>query len=217
MILTSSFCPGSHHPFKNSMLASTNDNESYRSIADVVGGLHGGKYQFGPGSSSFDQPNFSGTGSRRGINNPDDEEPEEIPNWVTRMKPLDTDDFHNNADIVSVQSNANKMDGMVHATTVVIQNQERTWEPFYAKVMIRQESGDFVEVERGYQLSVKPRFTHLAPRGGASNACDANKPYSDSVELKVFHQGNNVDSSTDCWLVAGTEEEKHYYRIEILQ
>lgn len=203
----------------------------YRSIADVVGGLHGGKYQFDGGASSsyLDSSLFSGQGDCSSSQNKEEEEDnDEIPNWAKQMqKQLPT--------VVTTQplkvpSNADPMDGMVYSATVTIKNDERTWEKFYAKVIYCDEAGNISSTDvdgcdgnsndkmMAPMYIVKPKNGHLAPRGGASNACDETNPYSDSVNLRVIHDSNAISSSNrlgQYWLVAGTEEEKWYYQLEL--
>eukprot|EP00554_Chaetoceros_debilis_P016175 CAMPEP_0194125514 /NCGR_PEP_ID=MMETSP0150-20130528/59504_1 /TAXON_ID=122233 /ORGANISM="Chaetoceros debilis, Strain MM31A-1" /LENGTH=341 /DNA_ID=CAMNT_0038819325 /DNA_START=108 /DNA_END=1130 /DNA_ORIENTATION=+ len=245
------------------------NQNGYRSIADVVGGLHGGKYEFGgdayaspsPSSSSFDgrggKSRTTGIGRFASLLDDDDDgddddindNEEEIPNWALKMQPPprivnadgDDDDINDNeeeipnwalkmqppprivnaqgevgVETIHIKSNADPMDGMVHSSTVIIQNEERTWEKFYAKIMVLvcKEDGELITVPRTRtrdytdndidadidtdmdmmmnmntcMVDVKPKSGHLAPRGGASNACDANKPYSDSVTLHIFHR-----------------------------
>ena len=58
--------------------------------------------------------------------------------------------------------------------------------------MIRNsDKGSLVELENVVPLVVRPRSGSLAPRGGASNACDASNPYSDSATIqsrsRLFH------------------------------
>jgi len=242
---------GQTHLQHSSTSSNNNDAESYRSIADVVGGLHGGKYQFngddgrgggGSAGSLFDNE-FSGYGSRDDScsSNEYDEQDEEMPNWAVRMKPPVPVPPESSLEVIYVPSNSNPMDGMVYSASIVIKNEERTWEKFYAKVMKRNADGEFVLLEKEKEndhdhdhVVVKPRSGDLAPRGGASNACDARKPYSDSVTIQIIHQNNMLDarsetimrrttcSSTssrptnDLWLVAGIEEDIRYYKLRLL-
>ena len=204
--------------FNNNVALCSSSNDEYRSISDVVGGLHGGKYQFNDnrGIQSFGDDVFSGYGSRNSCND-DEEELVELPNWAIKMEPDESVLAGQEAGIITVPSNSNPMDGMTYSSSVVIQTQERTWEKFYVKIMARRNSDDtFVQLENGCPINVKPRSGSLAPRGGASNACDASKPYYDSATIQVIHD-NNVECSTinidELWLVAGTEEEKWSYKL----
>ena len=201
-------------------LHSSNDNNGYRPIGEVVGGLHGGKYQFDD-YSGFGQSTFlTENGSSRSSSYPsqEDKEPKEIPNWAQLMQPLDNNLLER--EIISIPSNSNPMDGMIYSASIVIQNQERTWEEFYVKIMRRRGNGEFVQIEsrlRNEDLIVKPRSGSLAPRGGSSNVCDAGKPYSDSVQIKLINSHSNVviRESDELWLVVGTEEEKWNYQLKL--
>ena len=50
---------------------------------------------------------------------------------------------------------------------------------------------------------------HLAPRGGASNACDASKPYLDSADIRIEFVGDPQQAvvKDEQLLVVGTEAE----------
>jgi hypothetical protein len=236
-------------------LRADRQESEYRSIAEVVGGLHGGKYQFGGDSIGQISDAFSGHGG--GYEECDaktrdeaHEILEELPNWAKKLAPK------NDAPLLKVPSNADPMDGMVYVASIDIQNQERTWEKFHAKVMTNEggstSSGGtiatgggggggfaaaaiaaFVEVDAAVcHLSISPRSGSLAPRGGASNACDASKPYSDTATIRVTQttqtqcpDGSIVppttsgesESASDLWLVVGTEEEQWTYKLDLLE
>eukprot|EP00533_Pseudo-nitzschia_delicatissima_P002819 CAMPEP_0116088122 /NCGR_PEP_ID=MMETSP0327-20121206/5709_1 /TAXON_ID=44447 /ORGANISM="Pseudo-nitzschia delicatissima, Strain B596" /LENGTH=260 /DNA_ID=CAMNT_0003579197 /DNA_START=93 /DNA_END=875 /DNA_ORIENTATION=+ len=195
------------------------DTQEYRSIAEVVGGLHGGKYQFGGAAMGGipDTP-FSGHGGTE-CQTEIAELDEELPNWAKKLAP--TESQTTSPLVLSVPSNSNPMDGMVYFASISIRNQERTWEKFYAKIMAKRPEG-FVEVDcvsSSIGLSVAPRSGSLAPRGGASNACDASKPYSDSATIRITQADTNSGESTgdDLWLVVGTEEEKWAYKLHLVE
>jgi len=229
--------------------------QSYRSIGEVVGGLHGGKYQFDYSSSNNSGElgsSFSGSGSRCvSIEDEEEDDDEEMPNWARRMSPPPTNSVPSDAIIklIQVPSNANRLNGMIRTTTVSIKNEERTWEKYYAKIMPRvvvrgvvvddtstsKSTSPLILPDGGMSIPeyshsqedipyrVSPRLGHLAPRGGASNACDASKPYSDSVTLCIYHKESttidmtlldDTDTVVEWWLVAGTEEEKWYYKLK---
>merc|ERR550539_367683 len=126
-----------------------------------------------------------------------------------------------------VPSNANPMDGMTYSATITIRNDERTWEKFYAKIMIqKREDGEdgtrYTDNEQNDQqifpFNVRPSSGDLAPRGGASNACDEMNPYSDSATIQIIHNPyNNINSTPGCewWLLVGTEEEKWFYKLKL--
>lgn len=213
-------------------LSNNNSDETeteYRSIGEVVGGLHGGKYQFtgGGGGSSFES-SFGGEGSCGENDNNEEESDEEMPNWARKMLPPSTSESSLSlldVETLNIPSNANPMDGMTYSTTISIKNEERTWEKFYAKIIFCQGDGDQCSISDSDSVRkpfyVKPKNGFLAPRGGASNACDASNPYSDSAKLHIIHNSNEtVDlppqgSQGQWWLVAGTEEEKWYYKLAL--
>jgi len=225
------------------------EQPGYRSIADVVGGLHGGKYQFGgsPGTNraSFDDASFSGHGGAAFGVEEDEDEP--LPGWALRMAPKTRDNDNGNGNgnvpvVLEIPSNSNPMDGMVYAASIEIRNQERTWEKFHAKLMASSSSDDgnggggFVEVDAtAIGLAVTPQSGFLAPRGGASNACDESQPYSDAAVLRVTQRGpeapgtsasaatssssssSDDNNNVDLWLVVGTEEEQWTYKLDLLE
>jgi len=197
-----------------------NNTQEYRSIADVVGGLHGGKYQFGGSSSStggIPDTAFSGHGGTTDCSTETNEPNEELPNWAKRLAPTESQRL--SPLVLNVPSNSNPMDGMVYFASIEIRNQERTWEKFHAKIMARQADG-FVDVDStssaAVGLSVAPKSGSLAPKGGASNACDASQPYSDSATISVTQAATGGNTENDLWLVVGTEEEKWAYKLDLL-
>jgi len=215
-------------------LSSANSDNGYRSIGEVVGGLHGGKYQFGPGSNNIPSSNFAGSGSRCSSGDETEEDEEDMPNWAQRMAPplsaaaisttSGTSTLMDTIEAIEVPSNSNRSDGMVRKAMVSIKNDERTWEKYYAKIMPRvvdlSSIVSSVPTEKNdIPFRVTPRLGYLGPRGGARNACDASKPYSDSVVLSIIHQEGTAtdimdDNVVEWWLVAGTEEEKWYYKLK---
>ena len=195
------------------------DTQEYRSIAEVVGGLHGGKYQFGGDvMGGIPDTSFSGHGGVE-CQTKIAELDEELPNWAKKLAP--TESQTTSPLVLSVPSNSNPMDGMVYFASIDIRNQERTWEKFYAKIMAKRPEG-FVEVDNAVSvigLSVAPRSGSLAPRGGASNACDDSKPYSDSATIRITQADTNSGGSIgdNLWLVVGTEEEKWAYKLDLVE
>jgi hypothetical protein len=207
-----------------SLHSSSNNNDSYRPIGEeVVGGLHGGKYQFND-YGGFDQSTFP-TGDRLTrprsgtVESQEDRDPKDMPNWAHQMQPSESALV--NPEIISIPTNSDPMDGMIYSASIVIQNQERTWEEFYVKLMRRQGNSEFIQMESNSLDEViiaKPRSGSLAPRGGSSNVCDEGKPYSDSVQIKVIQSQSSNDAikgGEELWLVAGTEEEKWYYQLKL--
>lgn len=217
------------HQSKNSfhcqrqVLASQNNDQEYnrpryRSIGEVVGGLHGGKYQFvdsyGGGAMGYMDQSFAGEGSFQSSGCGGIEDDEEMPRWAEKMS-LPVNLSIQNCESIQVPSNSNPMDGMVYSVTVTVKNEERTWERFYTKITnIKEKKID----SDNLPFYVNPSNGYLAPRGGASNACDESSPYSDSVNLCVLHNenyGDEITSEGEWWLIVGTEEEKWYYKLQL--
>ena len=119
------------------------NQNGYRSIADVVGGLHGGKYEFGgdayaspsPSSSSFDgrggKSRTTGIGRFASLLDDDgdgddddiNDNEEEIPNWALKMQPpprIVNAQGEVGVETIHIKSNADPMDGMVHSSNVII-------------------------------------------------------------------------------------------------
>ena len=114
---------------------------------------------------------------------------------------------------IRVPSDADLMDGIFHTATVSVRNDERTWEKYYAKIL--PGPMEVTEAE-DVPFRVVPRSGFLVPRGGASNACDASKPYSDAVTMHVSRRyGVTINKEEVWWLVFGTEEEKWYYLLKL--
>lgn len=207
--------PTPSSPKKTSLRGGTDDyndydDAPYRSIGEVVGGLHGGKYQFGPTGGGGPGSAFSGSGSRRSSTC---EEEEDLPNWAERMgpPPPDAKPFETiRLPPVNDDSDPNPTGGK----TVSVRNDERTWEKYYAKILLRPTKSTLEPYSSG-PFRVVPSSGFLAPRGGASNACDARKPYSDAATLCVSRsEGGVVEEGEEWWLVVGTEEEKWWFRLE---
>merc|ERR1711957_1069630 len=101
-----------------------------------------------------------------------------------------------------------------------------TWEKFF--VTIHSSSPSLSSVHPP-MITAMPRSGTLAPRGGASNACDSSKPYADSVTIVVSRSDNTIGTGMGkgeregegegdegnrwCWLIIGTEDEKWHHRI----
>lgn len=206
----------------NHVLFSSNDE--YREISDVVGGLHGGKYQFNDygGFNSFDD-SFSGFGLGDIDANHEEKEPIEVPKWAMRMEPDERLLKGQQYEIINVPSNSDPMDGMIYSSSVMINNAERTWETFFVKIMTRNSENMFVELDNEIPISANPRSGSLAPKGGASNICDESKPYSDGATIQIVYNdiisnryiANEMVNFDDLWLVVGTEEEKWLYKLTV--
>jgi len=100
---------------------------------------------------------------------------------------------------------------------VRIENDERSWERFYAFTIdptsfrIQQDMTFQKVLDESAPFRVQPWSGQLAPRGGSPNLCDPSKPYSDSDVLEIVCTSS---TSKDFWLVVGTEADQWYYRIE---
>ena len=159
------------------------DQEEGRSIGDVVQGLHGGKYQFSDaGGMSFEGQQFAEMGYSSGEPQEDNYEDEPVPNWALRLKdivpPIDCTELKVEIDAPSA---------------IEVQNDERSWEKYYA----------FVVGPNSSSFSVDPRVGILAPRGGANN-------FSDKAQLLIQRKNAMLG---DSWLVIGTEADKWIYKL----
>jgi len=175
----------------------TSNNEhhdvEYRPISDFVGGVHGGKYEFDPRLSGITSLNyeksvvFGDVTSEVARNSrvapaPDKEKPK----WAFR--PIDSQ-AHCIGDIKLENGFA----------SVVLTNEELSWEPFYA--MLESSSAT-----RVLAASVEPSCGNLAPRGGSNQ-------YADQCTLAV--QVTEPVSTTlgDLYLVARTECDVWVWRL----
>ena len=62
------------------------------------------------------------------------------------------------------------------------------------------------------KLAIEPTCGPLAPRGGANNVCDPNKPYTDYADIKVIREGVKAGAEAATLLVR-TEEEQWLFRL----
>lgn len=181
--------------------SSDNSNEKL-AVSDYVKGVHGGKYQFEGATMSgmsFAGAEFADSlySSGATIMQKQEAEEEELPKWAQCMRPPASMDLNH---------------GILRAgESALVNNEERTWERFYAFVMSSSTNDAFSVSACPFDAS--PITGHLAPKGGATNVCDENDPYSDSARITVI-----MDKSKDVlvadeqwWLVVGTEETKWYY------
>ncbi len=155
--------------------------EEKRSICDIVQGLHGSKYQFNDAGISFEGQQFAELGYSSGEIQQNNFETDPIPQWALNMRELVP--TSNNLPIeLAVHAD--------HTTQIEIQNQERSWEMFYA----------FVIGPSASTTIVRPWVGQLAPRGGVNQ-------FSDSMLLQI----ETLDLVGDYMLVVGTEEQKWFY------
>ncbi|CAJ1958750.1 unnamed protein product [Cylindrotheca closterium] len=192
---------------------SSQNDESLNSVGDYVKQVHGGKYQFGDAGINSIGQEFAETGYGSEAPKEDVESSllAEIPRWANRMG--------------TERGIESKLCGTISLSSspvsISIVNEERTWEPFYVKVLITaanepqtDASGSFDDT---HPLSIHPRAGTLAPRGGAVNLCDPNKPYSDAATITVDASGDLsllLSEEHALYVLIGTEEEKWYYQIE---
>jgi hypothetical protein len=171
-----------------------------RSIGNVVQGLHGGKYQFGSAGINYEGQQFAEMGYSSGLIEQDNYEDEPMPNWALKLQqsvPPNNDKLKN---YPQLELNTN---GMV-TTTAQVQNQERSWEKYYAFIV-----GDDKDVTS--LITVEPRVGMLAPRGGVNE-------FSDRAQLQLTitaNAGQPLASNGNCWLLVGTEEESWFYKLMI--
>lgn len=200
-------------PLRNSDHESS-DNiiiSSSTSIGDITQNLHGGKYQFSEtqylaGSSlmgqQFAESLYSSCNDEAGSVEEDDEV---VPKWALKMQHPDE---HEGKQLTGVLTftDCNK------THTISITNDERSWEKYFVYVILPSSSSI---VEQSFQIS--PPRGHLAPRGGASNACDASKPYSDSahITIELLENNNRPLFGGITLLVVGTEAEIWRYELNI--
>ena len=231
-------------PIKNKSTTSlysndSNSNNDKTSIDGYVLNLHGGKYR-------FDDPSMSGTSIGRDFaeslyssysdsdsdipnNNNENESSEDIPydewpQWAKRMISIST--------IPSSTSSTSSVQEIIFSSQddeqhrmkriVRIQNQYRTWEPYFAKIISMTSHPNNDIPKQIFQIVGKTQGM-LAPNGGTDNLCDSTKRYPDCAEIIVQYIGDdNTDPikemiDTNTWyLVVGTEEEKWYYVLKIL-
>jgi hypothetical protein len=193
-----------------------------RGVGDVVQGLHGGKYQFDDpthgslSSSSFSAlPTFEGrhfaetgygSSSSSSLYDDDDEstrsttttdslDEEPLPHWATQLVQLPLPD--NSPELILDEG----------GREIQIQNEERSWEVYYAFVV-----GPLSETKG--RIVIEPRVGQLAPRGVGVG------PFSDTAILKVQYHGpwssstGMEASGPPSWLVVGTEAARWFYRLQ---
>ncbi|KAL3795665.1 hypothetical protein HJC23_002072 [Cyclotella cryptica] len=198
-----------------------------KSIGDVVNNLHGGKYQFQQaeysllaGSTRIGQEFAESlySSSYAGL---EEDADEEIPRWVTRvMNPSEHRGKRITDTLIFVPG---KGEGIVKHV-IRIKNDDRSWERFRVFLFPCNQvahQGELRSTEYNtYHINTCPFETDqttgfLAPRGGASNACDANMPYLDSADIVVKWTGDNNPPKTDYLLVVGTEAEVWRYLLKV--
>jgi hypothetical protein len=141
------------------------------------------KYQFGDAGMNVEGQKFAEMGYSSGEIQLDNYEDEPIPTWALKLQLLEL-----------LPSSCPELMLSEGSAMIEIQNDERSWEKYYAIVI-----GDAASL-----VVVEPRVGMLAPRGGANN-------FSDTAQLQVRRSGNRSQGST--WLVIGTEAERWTYKL----
>lgn len=178
-----------------------------RSVSDYMGGHHAGKYDFDTRISGVTALNyeksviFNDMETAGPILAEIESGDGELPSWATRTVELMSAADANESIHIGE-------DGGI----VTIANEENTWESFYASV--ENKAG-----ESQSAFSVTPCNGILAPRGGANNACDECRPYSDKWDLKLALSTNFNDmdyiAREEEFLVVRTECYHWVWRIRI--
>lgn len=173
-----------------------------RAVGDVVGGVHGGKYQFGTrGDAGFTGDAFAAalasSGTESAVESAADSEP--WPRWATELRRP-----RGGAVAEAPVEEITTVDMTGGVATVRVRNVYRSWERFYASV---------VPADAAAAYSVEPSSGPLSPRGGANNVCDESKPYLDFADVTVRMRPGAaaVEGAT---LLVRTEEEQWVVRLE---
>jgi hypothetical protein len=166
------------------------------SVGDYVKGVHGGKYQFSAAGLNSAGQEFAASGYGSGPIELEDDN--DVPRWAQHMGTNAEDLQRTGSEVLTLPA------------SVSVQNQERTWEPFFVKVMLAQQNGTAVDVSEAF--SITPARGKLAPLGGAQNPYNPHEPYLDSVTIQVDRTTPGLWDV--CYLAVGTEEEKWFYQLK---
>lgn len=187
-----------------------------RSIGDVVQGLHGGKSQLPQPSSSssvfvsFEGQRFAERGYSSGVyegdqydkddNENDDEDDALLPVWALKLQQVPPPGrSYSQLDLSSSSSSF---------TAVQIQNEERSWGPFYAFIVINVGNVVGHEFTITSTLSIRPSKGMLAPRGHDGTTTR----FFDSAMLQITGSVP-TDLAGDVWVIVGTEAETWTYQL----
>mmetsp|Transcript_37477 Transcript_37477/g.76894 ORF Transcript_37477/g.76894 Transcript_37477/m.76894 type:complete len:250 (+) Transcript_37477:156-905(+) len=192
--------------------SASGDDSSRRSVGDTVGYVHGGKYQFGETFSAGQQFAASGVNPQIIPGQTPAGGTDQLPKWAESFVPR-TDRLQGTV----VLNTERPSDG------VRIVNDEISWEPFYARLV----SGDgaagaaagLAAAGGGMQVELSPLQGTLAPRGGANNACDASKPYSDACTIFLHLRRDfkeEKQSAEPLYLVVKTEQRTWSWLVSLL-
>jgi hypothetical protein len=147
-------------------------------------GLHGGKYQFSDAGTNYAGQEFAETGYSSGnYEQEGDLENDPLPNWALKLNQIPTKDCA-------------QLQVAYSGTLVDFQNDERSWERYYA-VIVGQERRDSPYI-------VEPLVGMLAPRGGSTD-------HSDVGRVVVKTTGQPLEGMW--WLVVGTEAKTWLYQL----
>ena len=174
----------------------TRDGSPFGSLSDAVGGVHGGKYQFGArGDAGFQGAAFaealamSGGDPSDGAAHSDGLESEPWPSWATMRKGRSL-----------VEGDVSLSGG----ASCTVTNAYRTWERFYASILPADDA----------RFTVSPSSGWLAPKGGANNVCDPAKPYSDTVRVCLeVRPGATAEGGAEAHVLVRTEEEQWLFAV----
>jgi hypothetical protein len=202
------------------------EEKQQRSIGDVVQGLHGSKYQFSTASStSYEGQQFAQSGYTSGNYGGDKSsvlttlQKQPLPDWTIEWQKQ----FVSSS--LPLQQRYIEIDQL--PTTITIQNDERTWEPFYTFVLLIEQADNNtimrkIALDASYLIHVTPRIGILAPRGKSSSTSTSDvDSFSDTIQLHVEQKQQQVlsssmsPSSSSLWMLVGTEAEKWIYEINI--
>ena len=205
------------------------DKKINSNVGGFVKNVPGGKYQFGD-TCIIDQ-NLAGRevmGSLySSLNSYDDDDEdtssvylnpkEELPQWAKKIFVVETvteDDTNTNTNTSSMTVTANNIQDIL----LTIRNEERSWEKFYAFIF---------PFEKRSEYRVWPETGVLAPRGGAANVCDENKPYLDTADLRILpmkdtYTDTDIDQGQEhvdevrnnFWIIIATEEKTWKFKLE---
>ena len=178
-----------------------NDN---RSIGDIVQGLHGGKYQFqdyGSTGLSYEGQQFAEMGYSSAPSEGsdyDDEEYYPLPNWAVKLQQITPSSLRERQATIP----RNPLDANNDSAGIVtIQNDERSWEKYYAFVIGDDDSAQQC-------CSVRPCRGTLAPRGGVNN-------FPDQARIQISWDSTSSNKlEGNVWVVIGTEAERWTYQIQ---
>mmetsp|Transcript_12899 Transcript_12899/g.21393 ORF Transcript_12899/g.21393 Transcript_12899/m.21393 type:complete len:219 (-) Transcript_12899:259-915(-) len=169
------------------------------SVSDYTLGLHGGKYQFDTAGINFEGQQFAETGyGSTEEYQQEDFSNEPLPKWALRLQSQVPPE---NCPVLQVAAGG--------GTVVPFSNEERSWERFYAMIILVENDEKAVASQQSPLYTVEPSVGMMAPRGGSGQ-------YKDTAQVTVMTNELQAPSSSDyhCWLAIGTEEETWHYQLQ---